>query len=93
MRELALNVMDVAQNSISAGASLITLTVAEDSAAEELSEPPEEAVLPLSQAVRLTAAIIPIKIAIPFFILHTPFLFISQALSRAGCTGPNCTVI
>ena len=37
MRELALNVMDVAQNSISAGASLITLTVAEDSAADRLS--------------------------------------------------------
>ena len=29
MRELALNVMDVAQNSISAGATLITLTVEE----------------------------------------------------------------
>ena len=39
----------------------------------------------------LAAAIIPIKIAIPFLILHTPFL--SQVLSRAGCTGPICTVM
>ena len=30
MRELSLNVMDIAQNSISAGASLITLEVEED---------------------------------------------------------------
>lgn len=37
MRELALNVMDVAQNSISAGATLITLTVEEESAADRLS--------------------------------------------------------
>ena len=37
MRELALNVMDVAQNSISAGASLITLTVEEDLAADRLT--------------------------------------------------------
>lgn len=37
MRELALNVMDVAQNSISAGASLIQLTVEEDSRADRLS--------------------------------------------------------
>lgn len=37
MRELSLNVMDVAQNSISAGASLITLTVVEDVPADTLS--------------------------------------------------------
>ena len=37
MRELALNVMDVAQNSITAGASLVRLTVQEDSAADRLS--------------------------------------------------------
>ena len=30
MRELSLNVMDIAQNSISAGASLIEIEVAED---------------------------------------------------------------
>ena len=30
MRELSLNVMDIAQNSISAGASLITIEVVED---------------------------------------------------------------
>ena len=37
MRELSLNVMDIAQNSISAGASLITLTVEEDRLADTLS--------------------------------------------------------
>lgn len=37
MRELSLNVMDIAQNSISAGASLITITVEEDEALDELS--------------------------------------------------------
>lgn len=36
MRELSLNVMDIAQNSISAGASLITITVEEDEALDEL---------------------------------------------------------
>lgn len=36
MRELSLNVMDIAQNSISAGASLITITVEEDAALDEL---------------------------------------------------------
>lgn len=36
MRELSLNVMDIAQNSISAGASLITVTVEEDEALDEL---------------------------------------------------------
>ena len=37
MRELALNVMDVAQNSISAKADLIRLTVEEDTAADRLT--------------------------------------------------------
>ena len=37
MRELSLNVMDIAQNSISAGASLITITVEEDRGLDELS--------------------------------------------------------
>lgn len=37
MRELSLNVMDIAQNSISAGASLITITVEEDVGLDELS--------------------------------------------------------
>lgn len=37
MRELSLNVMDVVQNSISAGAGLIAVTVAEDTAARRLS--------------------------------------------------------
>ena len=37
MRELSLNVMDIAQNSISAGASLITITVVEDAELDELS--------------------------------------------------------
>lgn len=36
MRELSLNVMDVAQNSISAGAKLITIEVAEDTASGHL---------------------------------------------------------
>ena len=36
MRELSLNVMDIAQNSISAGASLITISVEEDEAADTL---------------------------------------------------------
>ena len=37
MRELSLNVMDIAQNSISAGASLITIAVVEDQRADTLS--------------------------------------------------------
>lgn len=37
MRELSLNVMDIAQNSISAGASLITVTVEEDAPGDTLS--------------------------------------------------------
>ena len=37
MRELSLNVMDIAQNSISAGASLITIAVEEDVARDSLS--------------------------------------------------------
>ena len=37
MRERSLNVMDIAQNSISAGASLITITVEEDAGLDELS--------------------------------------------------------
>lgn len=37
MRELALNVMDVTQNSITAGATLITLSVEEDKGADRLS--------------------------------------------------------
>ena len=36
MRELSLNILDIAQNSIAAGASLITIEVAEDTAAKEL---------------------------------------------------------
>ena len=41
MRELSLNVMDIAQNSISAGASLITIRVEEDRPADTLSMSPE----------------------------------------------------
>ena len=37
MRELSLNVMDIVQNSISAGASLITLTIEEDKLEDRLS--------------------------------------------------------
>ncbi|MGI6254641.1 MAG: ATP-binding protein [Acutalibacter sp.] len=37
MRELSLNVMDIAQNSISAGASLITISVVEDQGGDTLS--------------------------------------------------------
>ena len=37
MRELSLNVMDLAQNSISAGASLVTVAVEEDLGADTLS--------------------------------------------------------
>lgn len=37
MRELSLNVLDIAQNSIVAGASLITLEVLEDAAADRLT--------------------------------------------------------
>ena len=37
MRELSLNVMDIAQNSISAGASLITISVVEDLGEDTLS--------------------------------------------------------
>ncbi len=37
MRELSLNVMDIAQNSITAGASLITIAVEEDVAGDTLS--------------------------------------------------------
>ena len=37
MRELSLNVMDIAQNSISDGASLITIRVEEDRPADTLS--------------------------------------------------------
>lgn len=36
MRELSLNVLDIAQNSIAAGASLITIAVTEESAADRL---------------------------------------------------------
>ena len=36
MRELSLNILDIAQNSISAGASLIEIEVAEDTAKNEL---------------------------------------------------------
>lgn len=36
MRELSLNILDIAQNSLSAGATLVTLTVEEDSAADSL---------------------------------------------------------
>ena len=34
MRELSLNVLDIAQNSIAAGASVITMTVEEDAGAD-----------------------------------------------------------
>ena len=37
MQELSLNVLDVAQNSVSAGASLIEIGVAEDTAADRLT--------------------------------------------------------
>lgn len=37
MRELSLNMLDIAQNSISAGATLIELTVEEDTAADRLT--------------------------------------------------------
>ena len=37
MRELSLNILDIAQNSLSAGATLVTLTVEEDSAADSLT--------------------------------------------------------
>lgn len=37
MRELSLNLLDIAQNSISAGARLITLTVEEDAGADRLT--------------------------------------------------------
>ncbi|MBQ9963844.1 MAG: ATP-binding protein [Clostridia bacterium] len=37
MRELSLNVLDIAQNSISAGASLVTLSVCEDTANDWLT--------------------------------------------------------
>ena len=37
MRELSLNILDIAQNSISAGAGLVTLTVDEDSGADSLT--------------------------------------------------------
>ena len=37
MRELSLNILDIAQNSIAAGASLTTITVAEDTAKHELT--------------------------------------------------------
>ena len=37
MRELSLNVMDIAQNSISAGAGLITIEVREDRGEDTLS--------------------------------------------------------
>ena len=37
MRELSLNVMDIAQNSISAGASCITVDVCEDAALDRLT--------------------------------------------------------
>ncbi len=37
MRELSLNVLDIAQNSIAAGATLITIRVTEESAADRLS--------------------------------------------------------
>ena len=36
MRELSLNILDIAQNSITAGASLITVEIAEDTIAEEM---------------------------------------------------------
>ena len=37
MQELSLNVLDVAQNSVSAGASLIEIGVAEDTVADRLT--------------------------------------------------------
>ena len=37
MRELSLNILDIAQNSIAAGASLTTITVAEDTVKHELT--------------------------------------------------------
>ena len=37
MRELSLNILDIAQNSLSAGAGLVTLTVDEDSGADSLT--------------------------------------------------------
>ena len=37
MRELSLNILDIAQNSLSAGAGLVTLTVGEDSGADSLT--------------------------------------------------------
>ena len=37
MRELSLNILDIAQNSLSAGAALVTLTVDEDSGADSLT--------------------------------------------------------
>lgn len=37
MRELSLNILDIAQNSIAAGAALVTIEVAEDSAADLLT--------------------------------------------------------
>ena len=36
MRELSLNVLDIAQNSISAGASLIEIEIAEDTQKNEM---------------------------------------------------------
>ena len=36
MKELSLNVLDVAQNSISAGATLVTIETIEDAAADRL---------------------------------------------------------
>ena len=44
MRELSLNVMDIAQNSISAGASLITVEVVENQPGDTLSISVGEAV-------------------------------------------------
>ena len=37
MRELSLNVLDIAQNSLSAGATLVEITVTEDTAADQLT--------------------------------------------------------
>ncbi|MBR6635675.1 MAG: sensor histidine kinase, partial [Clostridia bacterium] len=37
MRELSLNILDIAQNSIAAGAGLITIDVAENTKAKELT--------------------------------------------------------
>ena len=36
MRELSLNVLDIAQNSLSAGATLVEITVTEETAADRL---------------------------------------------------------